>query len=71
MYIHAVRTETLTHTQMAGEPITTEAIRYGMRVGVIVLPAHPMLRTPQAMKVVGPKAFGFDIPYVEPHSLQV
>ena len=51
---------------MSGDPITTEAIRYGMRVGVVVLPANPMLKTPEAMKVVGPKAFGFDLPYVEP-----
>ena len=53
----------------SGDPITTEAIRYGMRVGVVVLPANPMLKTPEAMKVVGPNAFGFDIPYVEPRPL--
>ena len=54
---------------MSGDPITTEAIRYGMRVGVVVLPANPMLKTPEAIKVVGPKAFGFDLPYVEPRPL--
>ena len=52
-----------------GDPITTEAIRYGMRVGVIVLPANPMLKTAEAMSVVGPKAFGFDIPYMEPRPI--
>ena len=56
---------------VTGEPITTEAIRYGMRVGVVVLPANPMLKTPRALNVVGPKAFGFDIPYMEPHPLKV
>ena len=56
---------------VTGEPITTEAIRYGMRVGVVVLPANPMLKTPQALNVVGPKAFGFDIPYMEPRPLKV
>ena len=54
---------------LLGDPITTEVIRYGMRVGVVVLPANPMLKTPEAMKVVGPSAFGFDIPYMEPRPL--
>ena len=41
-----------------------------MRVGVIVLPANPMLKTPEAMKFVGPEAFGFDnVLYKEPRSL--
>ena len=35
-----------------------------MRVGVIGLPAYHTLTTPQALKVVGPAAFGFpDITY--------
>ena len=49
-----------------GEAITTELIRYGLGVGVVVLPANHMLKTEQALKVVGPKAFGFDLPYQEP-----
>ena len=54
------------HFLNTGEAITTELIRYGLRVGVVVLPANHMLKTKQALKVVGPKAFGFDIPYQEP-----
>ena len=47
-----------------GEPITTEVLRYGQRVATIALPAHPLLKTPEALKVVGPAAFGYpDIPY--------
>ena len=53
----------------AGDPITTEAVRYGMRVGAVVLPANPILKTAEALKFVGPKAFGFDIPYMEPRPL--
>lgn len=42
-----------------GEPITTEMLRYGQRVAVIGLPAHGLLRTEAALKVVGPAAFGY------------
>jgi uncharacterized protein len=42
-----------------GEPITTEMLRYGQRVAVIGLPAHDLLKTPRALEVVGPKAFGY------------
>jgi len=42
-----------------GEPITTEVLRYGQRVAVIGLPAHHLLKTPEAMAVVGPAAFGY------------
>ena len=42
-----------------GEPITTEVLRYGQRVAVIGLPAHDLLKTPEAMAVVGPAAFGY------------
>ncbi len=43
-----------------GLPITTEMLRYGQRVAVIGLPAHPLMRSPEALKVVGPAAFGYD-----------
>ncbi|NDU99838.1 DUF917 domain-containing protein [Pseudoroseicyclus tamaricis] len=42
-----------------GEAITTEMLRYGQRVAIVALPCHPLLRSPQALEVVGPKAFGF------------
>lgn len=42
-----------------GEPLTTEVLRYGQRIAVIGLPAHDLLKTPEALKVVGPKAFGY------------
>ena len=42
-----------------GEPITTEMLRFGQRLAVIGLPAHDLLKTPQALAVVGPQAFGY------------
>ena len=42
-----------------GEPITTEILRFGQRVATIGLPAHDLLKTPRALEVVGPKAFGY------------
>ena len=45
------------------EPIGTELLRYGYRVAVLALPAHPLLRTPEALAVIGPRAFGYDIEY--------
>ena len=41
-----------------GEAITTELLRYGQRVSVLALPCHPLLRTPEALAVVGPAGFG-------------
>jgi uncharacterized protein len=48
-----------------GEPITTETLRFGQRLATIALPAHELMRTPEALKVVGPKAFGYaDLDFV-------
>jgi uncharacterized protein len=48
----------------SAEPITTEGLRYGQRVKVIATSAAPNMRTPEALAVFGPAAFGFDIPFV-------
>ena len=42
-----------------GEPIGTEAIRYGLRVAVLGIPAPVELKTPEALEIVGPAAFGY------------
>jgi DUF917 family protein len=42
-----------------GEPITTEMLRYGQRVAVIGLPVHDLMKTPRALEIVGPRAFGY------------
>jgi DUF917 family protein len=46
-----------------GHPITTEVLRYGLRVAVLGIPCHPLLSTPEALEVVGPRAFGYDMEY--------
>ena len=40
------------------EPITTEALRYGQRVRVVGVSVPPVMRTPEALDVFGPKYFG-------------
>ncbi|WP_228818494.1 DUF917 domain-containing protein [Nocardia transvalensis] len=45
------------------EPITTEALRFGQRVTVYAISAPPIMRTPAALAVFGPRAFGFDIDF--------
>jgi DUF917 family protein len=48
-----------------GEPIGTGALRYGLRVAVIGMPAPKELKTEAALHVVGPAAFGYpDVEYV-------
>ena len=47
-----------------GEPITTEGLRYGYRVVVLGIPCHAKWRTPEGLKLVGPRYFGYDIDYV-------
>lgn len=46
-----------------GDPITTEVVRYGLRADVLVLPCPDLLKTEEALAVVGPRAFGFDMDY--------
>lgn len=46
-----------------GLPITTEVIRYGLRVTLIGIPAPEQLTTPQALEAVGPAAFGYNLPF--------
>eukprot|EP00887_Chlorella_sp_A99_P003440 scaffold7.g3440.t1 len=46
-----------------GLPVATEEVRYGLRLSVVGLPAHPLLRSAEALTVVGPAAFGLDVAY--------
>ncbi|MFN8593195.1 MAG: DUF917 domain-containing protein [Thermomicrobiales bacterium] len=47
-----------------GEPITTEALRYGFRVSVLAIPCDPRWRSPKGLQVVGPGYFGYDATYI-------
>ena len=46
-----------------GLPVTTEVVRYGTRGTIIGIPAPVQLTTKDALRFVGPGAFGYDLPY--------
>jgi DUF917 family protein len=48
------------------EPVTTEIVRYGLRVVVLGIPAPEQLKTENALSFVGPAAFGYDDVQYEP-----
>jgi DUF917 family protein len=45
------------------EAITTERLRYGQRVNVLAVRVPPIMRTPEALAVFGPPAFGLPHAY--------
>jgi DUF917 family protein len=45
----------------SGEPITTEALRYGHRVSVLAAPADERWHSPEGIELVGPRYFGYDL----------
>ncbi|HLT57245.1 MAG TPA: DUF917 domain-containing protein [Limnochordales bacterium] len=47
-----------------GEPRTNTELAEGERVTVLGLPCHPAFRTPEGLRLLGPRHFGFDIDYV-------
>ncbi len=49
----------------SAETIVTERLKYGQRVKVVGASAPSALRTSQALRVLGPAAFGLNIPYVD------
>ncbi|QLC24889.1 DUF917 domain-containing protein [Parasphingopyxis algicola] len=46
-----------------GVPITAETMRYGQRIALVGLSVPAMMRTPEALAVFGPRAFGLDHDY--------
>jgi len=46
------------------EPIPVEALKYGQRIKVLGVSAPPILRTPEALAIVGPAAFGLSDEFV-------
>jgi uncharacterized protein len=47
-----------------GHAVSTELLRFGQRVAVIAWPCDPLWRTERGLELVGPAAFGYDLPYV-------
>jgi DUF917 family protein len=54
---------------LTGIALGTETIRYGQRVDVLSLPAHPIMTSDAGLRRVGPRAFGYDVDFVSIHSL--
>jgi DUF917 family protein len=48
----------------SAEPLPAERLTYGQRVHVIGYSADPKVRRPEAVAVIGPRAFGFDFDFV-------
>jgi DUF917 family protein len=46
-----------------GKPITNSKMKEGMKIVVFGIPAHPFWLTQEAVDLVSPKHFDFDIPY--------
>ena len=46
-----------------GEPVTTELMRYGLRVTVLGFPSPELWTTPEGLAVAGPRYFGYDTDY--------
>ena len=51
-------------TTDTGEPVTTELMRYGLRVAILGFPAPALWSTPEGLAVAGPRAFGYDTEYI-------
>ena len=46
-----------------GEPVTTELVRYGLRVTILGFPAPALWTTPEGLDASGPRHFGYDTDY--------
>jgi hypothetical protein len=46
-----------------GEALGAGELRYGQRIVAVALPCPPVWRTPAGLDLVGPAAFGLDLPY--------
>ncbi|MBS0629386.1 MAG: DUF917 domain-containing protein [Verrucomicrobia bacterium] len=49
----------------SGTPITSDALRYGLRVALLALPAPAIWKTTEGLALVGPKVFGYNVEYKE------
>lgn len=45
----------------SGRPLTTEGMRFGLRVHAVGIPASPLWWRPEALPLVEPRAFGYDM----------
>ncbi|CAG1015675.1 MAG: DUF917 domain-containing protein [Rhizobiaceae bacterium] len=48
----------------SGNPVTADALRYGLRLVALAFPSDPQWLTPAGIELVGPRYFGYDVEYV-------
>ncbi len=48
----------------SGDPVTTDSLKYGQRLITLAWPCNPLWRTPEGIKLVGPRYFKYDRDYV-------
>jgi hypothetical protein len=53
-----------------GEPIRTDVVKYGYRGTIVLIPAHPRMRTPRGIETFGPRKFGYDLDYIPVEELK-
>ena len=53
----------------SGEPVTTESLRFGLRVRVIGAPCDPRWRSARGLALAGPRYFGYELDYVPVEAL--
>ncbi len=47
----------------SGNPVTADALRYGLRLIALAFPSNPQWLTPAGIELVGPRYFGYDVDY--------
>ncbi|BAB54527.1 DUF917 domain-containing protein [Mesorhizobium japonicum] len=47
----------------SGNPVTTDSLKYGLRLVALAIPCNPQWRTPEGIALVGPRYFGYDRDY--------
>lgn len=48
----------------SGQPVTTDALKYGLRVSILGLPCNDIWKTERGLELVGPRYFKYDADYV-------
>ena len=49
----------------SADPVTTESLAYGQRLNVLAMPCAPEWHRDGMLELVGPRAFGYDVDYVD------
>ena len=47
----------------SGAPVTADSLRYGLRLVALAFPSNPLWQTPEGIKLVGPRYFGYGVDY--------